>query len=123
MASLSDTVLDAALDSIGNNCENLYITNAIATTYTEASSTFMLGTKATPSFTGPAAGDASGRKITVDAITDGAITTTDDATHWALCDNSLTELQAAGALSALQAVTDGNAFTLTAFDIEIPDPA
>ena len=123
MASLSDTVLDAALNSIKNNCENLYITNAIATTFAEASSTFMLGTKASPAFTGPAAGDASGRKVTVDAITDGTVSSTDDATHWALCDNSESELQAAGALSATESVTDGNTFTLTAFDIEIPDPA
>ena len=123
MGSLSDTVLDAALDSIGNNCENLYITNAEATTYAEAQTTFKLGTKATPAFTGPAAGDASGRKITVDAITDGVVSATDTATHWALCDNSLSELQAAGALASSESVTDGNTFTLTAFDIEIPDPA
>lgn len=123
MGSLSNTVLDAALDSIGNNCENLYICSAEPTTYAEAQTTYKLGTKATPSFTGPAEGDASGRKITVDAITDGAVSATNDATHWALCDNSLSELQAAGALSVSEAVTDGNTFTLTAFDIEIPDPA
>jgi hypothetical protein len=123
MASLSDTVLDAALNSIGDNCENLYICSAEPTTYAEASSTYKLGTKATPGFTGPAGGDVSGRKITVDAITDGAVSATDTATHWALTDNSLSELQATEELTAPQGVTSGNTFTLNAFDIEIPDPA
>ena len=125
MASLSDTVLDAALNSIGSNCENLYITSDTAepTTFTHASSTYKLGTKATPGFTGPAEGDASGRKITVDAITDGTVDTGGNAKYWALCDNSLSELQAVGLLASEQVVTAANTFTLTAFDLEIPDPA
>ena len=123
MASLGDSVLDAALQKLEDDTENLYITNAEATTYTEAITTFKLGTKASPSFTGPVNGDVSGRKTTIDAITDGTVSATDDATHWALTDNSATDLLAAGALASSQGVTDGNTFTLTAFDIEIPDPA
>ena len=123
MAYIDDSVLDAALAVISGGAENLYITNAEATTFTEAATTYKLGTKASPSFTGPADGDASGRKTTIDAITDGAVSATDTATHWALTDDSATTLLAAGALSSSQAVTDGNTFTLTAFDIEFPDPA
>jgi hypothetical protein len=123
MGSLSDGVLDAALQYIEDGVENLYITSAEATTYAEAQSTYKLGTKESPGITGPGAGDVSGRKTTVDAITDGVVDATDDATHWALTDNSESELLAAGALSSSESVTQGNVFTLTEFDIEIPDPS
>lgn len=123
MAYIDDGVLDAALAAISGVAENLYITSQEAATYTEAQTTYKLGTKASPGFTGPANGDASGRKTTVDAVADGTVDATGTATHWALCDNSETQLLAAGALSEGQVVTSGNTFTLTAFDIEFPDPA
>jgi hypothetical protein len=123
MASLSDNVFDDGLNHIGDNVENLYICSAEPTTFAEASSTYKLGTKASPTFTGPANGDASGRKITCDAISDGTVDADGTASHWALTDNSANELVAAGSLSSSQGVTNGNTFTLTAFDIEIPDPA
>ena len=50
----------------------------------------------------------------------GAIDATGTASHWALVDTGNSRLFAAGALSASQAVTDGNTFTLSAFDIGIP---
>jgi hypothetical protein len=51
------------------------------------------------------------------------VTGTGTASHYAIVDTVNSRLLAAGALSAPQAVTDGNVFTLTAFDIGIPDPA
>jgi len=119
---LSDGAMDALLNYVKNGTENLYICNAQPTTFTEASSTFKLGTKATPTFTGPTAGDATGRKLTIDAITDGSVTVTDTATHYALTDDSNTELLWSQALSAPQDVTNGNTFTLPAIDLENPDP-
>jgi len=123
MANIHADVLDAACSHISTNTENLYITNALATTYLQAQTTYKVGTKASPAFTGPAAGDASGRKITVDAITDGTVDATDTASHWALTDNSESKLLAAGPLDSPLGVTATNTFTLTAFDIEFPDPA
>ena len=64
-----------------------------------------------------------GRKVTVAQITDGTVTGTGTATHYALVDVSNTRLLATGALTASQSVTSGNTFTLAAFDIGIPDPA
>ena len=122
-AWLADALLDAALQKLADDAENLYICSAQPSTYAEAQSTYALGVKASPSFTGPAAGDASGRKLTVDAISDGTVSATDTATHWAITDNSATALLAWGTLDAGEAVTDGNTFTLDAFDIEITDPA
>ena len=123
MAYLHDDTFDAALAVLSGNTENLYLTSQEATTYAEAQTTYKLGTKATPAFTGPANGDASGRKIAIDAITDGSVGATGTATHWALTDNSATKLLATGALASSQGVTSGNTFTLTSFDIEFPDPA
>ena len=123
MAFINDKALDAALAVISGDTENLYITSQEAADFTGASATYKLGTKATPAFTGPAAGDVSGRKTTIDAITDGVVDATGTASHWALCDNSLSLLLAAGPLDTPLGVTATNTFTLTAFDIEFPDPA
>jgi len=125
MAYIHDDILDAAASYISTNTENLYIDDDTAepTTYTQAQSTYKCGTKASPSFTGPANGDVSGRKITVDAITDGTVDATATAAYWSLTDNSNTKLLVVGSLASTQSVTSGNTFTLTAFDIEFPDPA
>ncbi len=123
MAFIDDSILDAALNELDGAIENLYITSQEAATYAEAQSTYKLGTKASPSTTGPADGDVSGRKLTIDAINDGTVDSTGTATHWALTDNSESKLLATGALDSSLGVTATNTFTLTAFDIEFPDPA
>lgn len=126
MASLANTVLDdglSQLSSAGGLTENLYITSAEATTYAEAFTTYKLGTKATPTISAPADRSGGGREVVASAITDGTVDTTGTATHYALTDNSASLLLATGALSASQAVTATNTFTLTSFAIGIPDPA
>jgi hypothetical protein len=121
-ATLHDDVLDGALNIIKNNTENLYICKtAQPTTFAEASSTYAVGVKATPTFTGPANG-ASGRSLTVDAITDGTVSGSGTAGWYALTDDSASKLLAAYELNATQVVTSGNTFTLTAIVINLPDP-
>jgi hypothetical protein len=122
-AFISDAVLDAALNLIKNNTENLYITDdtAAPTTFTLASSTYKCGVKATPAFTGPA-DHTSGRKVTVSAITDGTISATATAKYFALTDDSESLLLCYQELDSTQGVTSGNTFTLTAIIIAIPDP-
>lgn len=61
--------------------------------------------------------------MTVDAISDGSVTATGTAGFFALTDDSASKLLAAGPLASTQGVTSGNTFSLTAFDIELPDPA
>ncbi len=121
MPYLNDDLLDLALQNLEDNVENLYICSQEPATYAEAQTTYKLGTKAEPAFTGPANRSPNGRKTQIDAITDGTVNTTGTATHWALTDNSATKLLATGSLGASQAVTSGNTFTLSAFDIGIPD--
>lgn len=124
MAHLSDNVLDEALSYISTNGGRVDICSQEPATYTEATSTYTLGNKTSPSFTGPADGDTSGRKITIDAISDGSVSGTGTASHWALSKTTATtDLLAAEALASSQGVTNGNTFTLTATDIEIPDAA
>lgn len=121
-ATLHDDVLDGALNVIKNNTENLYICKtAQPTTFTEASSTYKVGVKASPSFTGPE-NDTSGRKLTVDAISDGSVTGDGTAGWWALTDDSASKLLVAYELNATQVVTNGNTFSLTAMKINLPDP-
>ena len=128
MAYLDDTVLDDGLDAgiaakaTATNLD-VHICSEEPVDYTGASTTYTLGNKADVTVTGPAAGDASGRKVTIDAITGGSVTGSDTATHWALVDTDATLLVAAQSLSAPQAVTSGNTFSLAAFDIELIDPA
>lgn len=123
MTVLHNDIFDTGLSQLTTVVENLYICSAEPTTFAEASSTYKLGTKATPSITGPADRSGGGREMTVAGITDGVIDQTGTATHFALCDNSLSKLLVAKALSASQAVTLGNPFTLTSLKVGISDPA
>lgn len=121
-AVIHDNALDAALDYIINNTENLYLCSQVPTTFTEASVTYKLATKASPSFGAKTNGDVSGRKTQIAAITDGVVNTAGNATHYALCDNSASLLLVTQALTSLKALVTGSPWTSPAFDIEIPDP-
>jgi hypothetical protein len=123
MASLADYVLDAALSKLDTEADRIDITSQEATTYAEATTTYTLGNSTSVSFGAPEDGDTSGRKTRCAAISDGSVTGTETATHYALVDVSATRLLATGSLTTSQAVVSGNTFTVAAFDVEIPDPA
>lgn len=122
MAFLNDRVLDSGLTVLDTEVDVLHICDSEPATYAEVG-TKTLGNKASPSVGAPAARSPSGRKVTVAAVSDGEVTDTGTASHWALVDSANSRLLAAGALSASQVVTEGNVFTLAAFDIGIPGPA
>jgi len=122
-AFLGDRVFDNGLTVLDTEASHLYINSTQAATYTEAITTYALGVKATPTVSAPADRTGGGREVTVSAITDGTVSGTGTAGFYALVDSSNTRLLAAGPLSATQAVTSGNTFTLTSFKIGIPDPA
>lgn len=123
MAYLNDRVLDNGLTVLDTEANRLDICSEEPTTYAGATSTYTLGNKTSLSVGSPEARSPSGRKVVVAAITDGSVTGTDTATHWAITDTSNSRLLATGSLSASQAVTNGNTFTLAAFDIGIPGPS
>ena len=123
MATIADYVLDAALTKLDTEADRIDITSQEATTYAEATSTYTLGNSTSLAFGAPQDGDTSGRKVTAAAITDGSVTGTGTATHFAITDVSSSRLLATGSLTTSQGVTSGNTFTIAAFDVEIPDPA
>lgn len=120
MAFIADYIFDLALAELDTATSTLYICSAEPTTYAEASSTYALGNKTSLSIGAPANGVSNGRRVTVASFTDGSVTGTNTATHWAIT-KSGTTLMATGALSSSQAVTSGNTFSLAAFDIGIAD--
>lgn len=123
MAFIADRVFDNGLTILDTEANRLDICTAEPATYAAATSTNTLGNKTSLSVGAPADRSPTGRKVTVAAITDGTVTGSGTATHWAITDTVNSRLLATGALSASQAVTSGNTFTLGAFDIGIPDAA
>lgn len=123
MVYLNDRIFDNGLTVLDTEANRLDICSAAPTTYAEATSTYTLGNKTSLSVGSPADRSPSGRKVTVAAITDGTVTANGTATHVAVVDTVNSRLLAVQALSASQAVTSGNTFTLPAFDVGIPDPA
>ena len=123
MATLDNRVFDNGLTILDTEANKVLVTSQEAGTYTEANSTYALGNSTSLSIGAPADRSGGGRKVAVAAITDGSVTATGTATHYALVDTNNSRLLATGALTASQAVTSGNTFTLATFDIGIPDSA
>lgn len=124
MASLTNTVLDAALNVLTTNGDRIDLCTSEPTTYAGVSSV-SVGNFGSLSIGSPADRSGGGRQVTVAAIASGSpgsITAGGTATHYAITNGSTT-LYATGTLSANQVVTSGNTFTLASFTIGIPDPA
>lgn len=125
MSYINDLALDDACQWFIDNVTRLDICNAEPTNYTEATSTYTIGNKTGQTMTGPADGATDGRKCTFPAVTDGTVTSDDDATHWAISKTSATTaLGAAGSISGapvtVSTVVD---FATDAFDITFRDAA
>lgn len=123
MATLNNRVFDNGLTTLDTEANKVLVTSQEAGTYAEANSTYALGNSTSLSIGAPADRSGGGRKVAVASITDGSVTATGTATHYALVDTNNSRLLATGSLTASQAVTSGNTFTLATFDIGIPDPA
>lgn len=120
MAYINDEVFDQGLDYADTNGTRIDVCSQEPTTYAEATSTYTLGNKTGLNTGATQNGATDGRRVIVPAITDGTVTATGTATHWALSDGSAV-LIATGALSSSQGVTSGNTFTLDAINITIRD--
>jgi hypothetical protein len=123
MATLGDRVFDAGLSALDTEANKITVTSQEATSFAEANATYALGNSTSLSIAAPSDRTGGGRKVTVAAISDGSITSTGTATHYAIIDTTNSRLLATAALTASQAVTSGNTFTLATFDIGIPDPS
>jgi hypothetical protein len=123
MATLNDRVLDSGLAVLDTEANKIVVTSQEATTFTNANATYALGNSTSLSIAAPTDRSGGGREVVVAAITDGSITGTGTATHYAIVDTTNSRLLATSTLSASQSVTSGNTFTLASFTIGIPDPA
>jgi|TARA_R110002126_G_scaffold33581_2_gene105172 hypothetical protein len=123
MATLADRVYDNGLTILDTEADKVLITSQEASNYAEANSTYALGNSTSLSIAAPSNRSAGGREVIVAALSDGSITGTGTATHYALVDVSATRLLATGSLTTSQQVASGNTFSLGSFTIGIPDPA
>ena len=120
MAFIADRVLDLGLNVLSTEANRLDICSSEPADFTAATTTASLGNKTSLSVGSPAARTPDGRKVTVALISDGVVDGTGTAAFYAITDTANNRLLATGSLSASQAVTSGNTFTLEAFDIGIP---
>tara|TARA_B100000768_G_scaffold91864_1_gene85962 strand:+ start:8389 stop:8763 length:375 start_codon:yes stop_codon:yes gene_type:complete len=121
-AFLDNAVFDQGLDTLDNDANKIVITSQQATTFAEANVTYALGDSTSLSIGPPSDRAGGGREVTIAAITDGSVTGTGTASHYALLNTTGSVLLAANTLTNGQAVTNGNTFTLGSFTVGIPDP-
>jgi hypothetical protein len=122
VAALENPVLDFGLNQLSTLASYLSICSTEPTTIAIAATSGLLGYKSWGVggvFGAPAAGSPNGRQVSSNSITDGTITTSGTASWWAVY--AAGTLYAHGTLSAAQVVTAGNTFTLTSFNIRIPN--
>ena len=121
-AQLHNDVYDNGLSHLPANVDELHILSqdpGVATFANIAS--YTLGNKSNPTIGSPV-DHTTGRKVTVSSISDGSVTGTGTASHFALVDSVNSEILATQALSSGQAVTSGNTFTLTELYVAFPAP-
>jgi len=120
--SVSDTVLDTALNYIKNNVTKQTICDTEPTNYTEANSTYALAdvVMASGDFT-VGDGDTNGRKVAVTAKSGVTVDTTGSANWVCLLDVSGTELLVKTSGDG-QTITASNTVDIPTWDYEIRDP-
>lgn len=119
MAYLNDDVRDNGLAKLAD-VDEIHVCSQEPTTYAEATSTYTLGNKGTPTLSAIQTDGAGGREVEAAAFTDGSVTASGTATHFAWVDTVNDILYATKALSSSQAVTSGNSFSLNAHAVGIP---
>lgn len=120
--SVSTAVLDLALNQLKNNSNKQTVCSAQPTTYAEANATFMLANVAMASgdYT-LAAGDTSGRKVTMSAKSAISVTNSGTATHVAIINSTGSTLDLVTTCTS-QAISTGGTVDIPAWKWEINLP-
>ena len=123
--TVHNDVLDAALNYIKNNCNKMVACSQQPTTFTEANSTYALAdvSMSSSDFTGPADGDTSGRKITVNAKSNVPVDVQGDPAVIVLLDTVNSKILYTTDEGSSQTIYVGNNANFPAWDIELADPA
>jgi hypothetical protein len=123
MAFLNDRVYDNGLTVLDTEANQMHITSQEAVSFVDATVTSTLGFSATVVVSAPQARTGGGREVELSSITDGAVTASGSATHYAIVDTVNSRLLVSGTLGVPQVVTSGNTFTFAPVTIGIPAPA
>lgn len=121
MASLNDDVRDNGLSRLTSRVDAIHICSQEPTTFTEATNTYALGVKNSPTISSPQPGDTSGRKVEASAFNDGSVNANGTATYFAWVDTVNSILYAVEQLNGSQPVTSGNSFSLDTHSVTIPE--
>jgi hypothetical protein len=114
-AYVDDYYRDLALTAASSGSTfRVMLCNAEPDTYTEATSTFAIGNKTSPSLS-VVAGTPNGRAAQCVSFANGVVTIQDTAAYWAVVDDTNSRLVSAGALSSPQTVYTANPWTLPTF--------
>lgn len=123
MPYFSNSIIDAALlyikDAADAGSVDLHICSADPATHTEATALYSLGYKEDIVISGPVDGDTGGRTITIAPITEGTVTATGAASHFALVNSVTSELLFSHVIGLSQVVTEGNEFTTNALPVNL----
>lgn len=122
MATLNNRVFDNGLSVLDTEANKILLTSQEATDYAGANVNFALGNSTSLSVAAPSDRTGGGREVVVAAVSDGSVTATGTATHYAIVDTVNSRLLATGSLTTSQLVNSGNTFSLGSFTIGIPDP-
>lgn len=112
MASFHDDVYDNGLAELSDDGDELHLCSAEPTSYAEATSTYSLGSKSSPSVAAPADRGGGGRECVISAIDDGTVSSNGTVTHWALVDTVGSRLLATKAVSSSKAIVTGSPWTM-----------
>lgn len=125
----NDLMLDAALDYIIDNCDEMRVCTSDVLTGGTPDITKIEGASALTGAISMSSGDftkddgdVSGRKVTVGAKNDQSITATGSAEHIVLVDSTGPTVLYMTTCTA-QSLTSGNNVSVPAWDIEVRDPA
>lgn len=113
---LADYTLDNGLAKLNTEATHVEICSAEPTTYTAAATTVNLGTRA--GAFGALSNSADGRQTSI-SFSNGSVTASGTATHWAATDHTNSRLLARGPLPSSTAVTSGGTFS---FSTTIDEP-
>lgn len=121
---ISDYIRDNGVNAVVSDCDEIHFCSQDPTTYAEATATYTLAVKTSPSVS-VGDGTVSGRSAFVAVFSNGTTTGAGNATHYAAVDTVNSRLLATGALSnAPVAVTTGSGETAeitSQIEINIPD--
>mgnify|MGYP003501428726 CR=1 FL=1 len=123
---LNPRIYDNGLQILTDEVDELHICSQAPTTFAEATTTYSLGNKATPTIGAPTDRAGGGRKVVMSAIEAGApgdVTASGTANHYALVDTVNSRLLAVAAIGAAQVVAAASTFTSGTVEIGLIPPA